>query len=137
MKTTITMILLACAAMAQESAPATKPTPPAYKEITRTEATEVVENEIHRLELLQLKLQLELAAIPPEAEAVTDAVAAAKASFQKSGGLWSDAVETEIGKKAKNSRTAQINRIAAEMKKHGKAIARIVAAKTDLLGAPQ
>ena len=131
------MILLACAALAQEPAPATKPTPPAYKEITRTEATEVVENEIHRLELLQLKLQLELAAIPPEAEAVTDAVAAAKASFQKSGGLWSDAVETEIGKKAKSSRMAQITRIAAEMKKHGKAIARIIAAKTDLLGAPQ
>jgi hypothetical protein len=134
MKTTITMILLACAAMAQEPAPPTKPTPPAYKEITRPEAAEVVENEIHRLELLQLKLQLELAAIPPEAEAVTDAVAAAKASFQKSGGLWSDAVEAEIGVKAKASRMAQISRIAAEMKKHGKAITRIVAAKTDLLG---
>jgi hypothetical protein len=137
MKTIITMILLACAALAQEPAPATKPTPPAYKEITRTEATEVVENEIHRLELLQLKLQLELAAIPPEAEAVKDAVAAAKAAFEKSGGLWSDAVEAEIGAKTKRSRMAQITRIAGEMKKHGKAIARIIAAKTDLLGAPQ
>lgn len=130
MKTYISTILIAIASFALAQEPSAKAT---YNELTPSEAETATRNEIKRVELVKIKLLIELKSLAPVEEFIADEIEAAQAAAELRKKKLSGKQLEELTTSAESRHQRTMSRINRELKLQDKLTQRLVKAQESIL----